>query len=597
MIGKIPFSVVFISTLVEIQVVWVMSQELPVQHGVQFVGIGYNILEGNPEGGDLTTGGVDPGLLVSRRIFQFTFDQGHKTADQLNRIPDEVAFVRRSSAFQKSSLTTFYGTESYASKLAAQVEVGGGYKGATASVQFAASARYQDVKKKTSGKGSVFLSKESISNFGEARYRTELLRTGNHLLTTGFVADACLLPETYTEETQQQYMEFMDDWGTHVVIRVSLGMKEGEHYEENRSSFVNFAATNVGGSISASGAYMGFSASLSVDMESFNSDMNSDTQFGKTGSSYRIGSETLNEPISIELIAMPEIFESEYWTGLDNYISKEHCTSSFNPAKVKENMDKALLGFAKWREIDNSTNPSIRIPLTWPDGKYGLPRPYNGCPSRDWEKGSRLQVGLPNNENIFNIIDTNMYFAGWVWTDTSRQEFCIKTVPEIQGSRWQWQPGSYCIYRYGSGCPQGFTSSYIDWNYGDGVHLVDEGVVPAGTQTKQEFCCRADNAASQAIYLPTDSNFMLLTVYDTCQQVNGMSVKKVWLYLATDQTTEHEPQDGGPGPMVDTDIVTLNFCYYYTDSDDIVFSNEKKDTRIKVEAQKLLNANVNAAMG
>ncbi|XP_041464625.1 uncharacterized protein LOC121415492 [Lytechinus variegatus] len=422
------------------------------------------------------------------------------------------------------------------------------------------------------------------------------MRTGNQSLNTGFVADACLLPETYTEETKHQYMKFMDDWGTHVVVRVSLGMKEGEHYEENRSSFVNFAATNVGGSISASGAYMGFSASLSVDMESFNSDLNSDTQFGKEASSYRIGSETFNEPISIELIAMPEIFESDYWTGLDDYISEGHCTPSFNQTKVKENMDKALLGFAKWREIDNSTNPSIRIPLTWPDGKYGLPRPYNGCPSRDWEKGSRWQVGLPTNKNILGLTDTNMYLAGWVWEHSSRQEFCIKTVSEIQGSRWQWQPGSYCIYRYGSRCPQGFTSSYIDWNYGDGVHLADEGVVPAGTQTKQEFCCRADNTATQAIHLPTDSNFMLLTVFDTCQQVNGMSVKKLWLYLATDQTTQHEPQDEGPGAQVDTEGVTLNFCYYYTDPNDIVFSHEKMTTQAVVEVIKLQNAYLNVAM-
>ena len=101
------------------------QDELPIQHGVNFIGIGYNILEGNPEGGDLSTGGVDPGLLLSRRIFKFTFDEGKTTSDQKNRVPDEVNFVRRQSAFTTSSLSTFYGTESYASKLSAQVEVSG----------------------------------------------------------------------------------------------------------------------------------------------------------------------------------------------------------------------------------------------------------------------------------------------------------------------------------------------------------------------------------------------------------------------------------------------------------------------------------------
>ena len=48
-----------------------------------------------------------------------------------------------------------------------------------------------------------------------------------------------------------------------------------------------------------------------------------------------------------------------------------------------------------------------------------------------------------------------MLFAGWMGEVFSRQEFCMKTVTTIPGSSWQWQPGSYCIYQYGSACPQG----------------------------------------------------------------------------------------------------------------------------------------------
>ncbi|XP_030843790.1 uncharacterized protein LOC756464 isoform X3 [Strongylocentrotus purpuratus] len=365
--GKHVFLLI-ISTLVIIQDVnrcWVTADELPIQHGVLFVGVGYNMIDGNPEGGDLQTGGVDPGILISRRIFKFTYDQGQTTSDLTSRIPDEISFVRRDSAFSESSLSTFHGTKSYASKLAAQVEVTGGYEGVMAEVQFAASARYQQVADKTSGEGSVFLSNETITNLGQARYRTELALTGKHLLSPGFVAAACRLPQTYTEA---DYMEFMEDWGTHVIEEANLGIREGENLEEKRSSFVNYAAQNVEGSISASGAYAGFSASLSVDMESFNSAMDSETKFGSSSSKYRIGTNELNEPISLKLIAMPEIFVNDYWTGLDDYISEGHCTASFDLESVKQNMDQALSNYGEWREIDRSTSfTSSSIDWGYPD--------------------------------------------------------------------------------------------------------------------------------------------------------------------------------------------------------------------------------------
>ena len=128
MFGGKPVVLLIISTLVIIQDVkrcWVMADTLPIVHGVNYVGIGYNIIDGNPEGADLNTGGVDPGLLLSRKIFKLTYDEGKKTFDQSSRIPDEVSYVKQQSSYSKSSLSTFFGTKSYAAKLAAQVEVSG----------------------------------------------------------------------------------------------------------------------------------------------------------------------------------------------------------------------------------------------------------------------------------------------------------------------------------------------------------------------------------------------------------------------------------------------------------------------------------------
>lgn len=75
-------------------------------------------------------------------------------------------------------------------------------------------------------------------------------------------------------------------------------------------------------------------------------------------------------------------------------------------------------------------------------------------------------------------------------------------------------------------CPahfSGFTSGYIDWGYPDNYDepLINKGALPSGTDTQINFCCRNDGVASQAIYLPTDASFMLLTRFGDCQLVSS----------------------------------------------------------------------------
>ena len=63
--------------------------------GVSFVGIGYNIVEGNPGGDDKKHGGIDHGLLVSRKIFSLTYKTNKLTSDSRYKVPDQIAFSSR----------------------------------------------------------------------------------------------------------------------------------------------------------------------------------------------------------------------------------------------------------------------------------------------------------------------------------------------------------------------------------------------------------------------------------------------------------------------------------------------------------------------
>ena len=97
--------------------------------GVSFVGIGYNIVEGNPEGDDKKHGGIDHGLLVSRKIFSLTYKTNELTGDSRYKVPDQIAFSPRLSCVEdkETKASIVFGSKSHQSKLKADVEASGIY--------------------------------------------------------------------------------------------------------------------------------------------------------------------------------------------------------------------------------------------------------------------------------------------------------------------------------------------------------------------------------------------------------------------------------------------------------------------------------------
>ena len=97
--------------------------------GVAFVGIGYNIVEGNPEGDDTSHGGIDHGLLVSRKIFSLTYKTNKLTGDSRYKVPDQIAYSSRHSCVEdkETKASIVFGSKSYQSKLKADVEASGIY--------------------------------------------------------------------------------------------------------------------------------------------------------------------------------------------------------------------------------------------------------------------------------------------------------------------------------------------------------------------------------------------------------------------------------------------------------------------------------------
>ena len=117
--------ITFLITLVA-AVVTHATKNVETAKGLRFLGVGYNILKGNPDGGGkLLEGGVDPGLLSTRKIFKLTWDTNKTSVDGLYRVPDQVVFVHRSSCVETTTNEVFSGAKSYQDKLKVDVEASG----------------------------------------------------------------------------------------------------------------------------------------------------------------------------------------------------------------------------------------------------------------------------------------------------------------------------------------------------------------------------------------------------------------------------------------------------------------------------------------
>ena len=72
----------------------------------------------------------------------------------------------------------------------------------------------------------------------------------------------------------------------------------------------------MGGSVSTSGGYGGFTGSVSLDVSKFNEAEETKKETGEKELTYKIGGEDLPEPIQIELMGIEETLQERFWSNL-----------------------------------------------------------------------------------------------------------------------------------------------------------------------------------------------------------------------------------------------------------------------------------------
>ncbi|XP_054770615.2 uncharacterized protein LOC129278492 isoform X2 [Lytechinus pictus] len=519
---------------------------------VNFLGVGYNILSGNPDGGDVTNGEVDPGLLMTRRILDMTYGNGELSLDGRYQIPDQVTVTPRDSCTQDSHV--FHNTRTYQEKQEKDVELDD----------------YQSIRESGEKKNFVYYGEESVCSLGEARYKNELAEADRFPLSRSFVIDACALP-AYSK--MADYRSFLDKWGTGVVVEVEVGTKFIKRFRSSDADFVKHISKKYPEALKSGGGYEGYSSSVVVDIDAISSKFDSSDFFGEHSETLHIGGHDRLEPIRVKVIGIQEIFTDVFWQLLDEYVTDGLCDVTFKTRMtgVRNNIRRALEQFAGWNNAQMAKDPVIQVPLTWPYGTYTLPMPKVGCPVAHfyWRTGSRFQ-------------DTEKYLPNNYWSDPCHlqgpyhfynveQNFCSKTVPAEDDYDWEWPQGEYCILKKGTECPSGFDEGWVLWDDSDVLNSNRAtGELPEGEydrDTLMYFCCREDGSASTEVFLPTDDNFFLYQKASTCQQVFGMSVNEEFFrWDGEDDRVVLRDYVGGSTPYntgEDSDH-KIHYCYYYT---------------------------------
>ena len=93
---------------------------------IAFAGIGYDLLEANPDG-DFNIGGLDPGYRLAHNFFKLTYTQG-KTVNFRGTVvdlPDQMSYTPATACSSIQSARTFSGTSSYQKKLDVNIEASG----------------------------------------------------------------------------------------------------------------------------------------------------------------------------------------------------------------------------------------------------------------------------------------------------------------------------------------------------------------------------------------------------------------------------------------------------------------------------------------
>lgn len=537
------------------------SSTLDPAPGVEVVGLGYNLLKGNPDAlkafESPKTNPTDPGI-TDQRIFDLTYNNGKKASDSSASVPDQIQLAAHVSC-QNERSALYDDAASYRKVLQRQFYAGG-FEGGFQDTAFAYGMGLpQDHPIYFQTEKSCFQSR-AVYQFNSA------------ILNSGFVNSVCKLG---TEPSDADIHSFLEKYGTHVITGADLGSRELTRYKSTLRDFLqNFDAVikrqTVGNGLTSAYTYrLGVPTSvLTVFAEKIKSQV--EEIFGERKRSWTVGGET-TAPIRYKLVMLTSIMDRNhaYWQQICKEAGRYSCCDGLTTLRGK--FYTALRTYAKFLNVDQIQAADSAWDLRWPASTYGLPETDVGCPdssSVNWVHGHTLQRTSQyfRSDNVAS--SGNHFKVGSVSAAQVKQYFCMKedTKGDVKSS-FNWEMGSYCIYKGKDECPEYMREGSLLYHDYEGGNL-KFGSVPAGSyadaSTTLRYCCRNDGSPTSPILLPSDKPFFLFRHRGTCQNVHNMDVRLEYISFSRPSWWAMNTLTVGSTPdnKITGSDMKVYYCYY-----------------------------------
>jgi len=337
------------------QVFVVSAQDTP---GFQFLGYGYDILYGNPQS---TQGNGDGGFRTN--IFTFTHDEHQMTPDGKWSVPDKTTsqdFGQTCSATQSSQIIV--SSYDYLHVVDNGISLNAGFDG----IEFSLSLDFKNINSETRNKTSIFAHVDAQC----AAYDLTLHTYDHPPLDPNFVAGVKYLPLNYSEA---EYMEFLRNFGTHVVTQLQVGGRWGWQMKFDRFSYTNMLDNSVDVELGikyAGEVQAGFGFNHTDHMKDYMSVVNAIS----SNSTFNVGGKfTTNMSECMDSVKAEPMPTHLTLTSLDRLISPLYISdinADVLEAKAKA-MKQALVSYCPYVQKNYNTSvtckPAEPLPAPMPD--------------------------------------------------------------------------------------------------------------------------------------------------------------------------------------------------------------------------------------
>ncbi|EAR98783.1 MAC/perforin domain protein (macronuclear) [Tetrahymena thermophila SB210] len=242
---------------------------------VQYLGSGYNIYFANPH----STTGLDPGFTNSG-ILELDYNNNLWTninPDRSYYVPDNVSLT-----VEKSCIVSFQSQEvnslsQYRDSLSSSVQFQAKYFAG----KFSASSDYQEVQDGLNSANIQYIESQARCSI----FQLDVYNSPSQNAQLTPQLQQALFTLAFNQTSQNDYYDFIDTWGTHVVTSVNLGSRFGYKYQMDK--YQSNQLTQQGVNLSVSASY--FSSSGSASGAYNQTQIQNFTQAMTSWSSYSIG--------------------------------------------------------------------------------------------------------------------------------------------------------------------------------------------------------------------------------------------------------------------------------------------------------------------